>query len=154
MSKVYKKRVMINYPPTPPTQMVVRFENMEWKRWDSMIIHTPDFRPFEARICNLDEKWGKVSLSFNETIEDLTAWITLTMYPKTSLASRCTLVHNHLRIHFPFPRQGKSKHLFDIVNYNNVIVAQNEAKVWGTKVEILTDIVERKVFNPKQLKLF
>lgn len=156
MAKVYKKREYINYPSAPPIQETAKVERMEWKRGNSMIFHTPDFEPFEATIDSLQQNWvdGIVYLKFHADLASSLAWITLSIYPKMSFVSRCYLAHNDLRLHFPFPRPGKSRHRFDIVNYDNVIVTENEAKVSGVKVEILQSVAEKKVFNPVQLKLF
>lgn len=154
MAKVYKKKEFLGNIPTPPPQTVAKFEEMEFRKGNSMIIHTPDFEPFEARIKFANEKWGGVTLEFSEKLLGLTAWIHLIMDPKGSLASRCTLAHCRLRIFFPFQRPGLSKHQFDITNYDNVIVTENEARVWGTKVELLPRVAERKIFNPKQLNIF
>lgn len=157
MAKVYKKREYVNYPPTEPIHKVARCKGREWVRGNSMIIYTPDFEPFEA-IIGEPLQHGIESIAYvsfrSIIIDNQTAWINLTITPKVSLSSICHLEHNRLRIHFPFPRPGKSKHLFDIVEYGNVIVTENEARVSGVKVQILQSVVEKKVFNPKQLKLF
>lgn len=157
MATVYKKREYVgNTQPAPPPQRKAKVDGKEWIRGNNMVIHTPDFEPMEVRIDHVQQTYtdGIAGLKFQTYINGVWAWITLTITPKMALASRCYLAHNDLHIHFPFPRPGKSKHQFDIVKYDNVIVTENEVRVWVSKVEPLQSVAEKKVFNPKQLKLF
>lgn len=152
----YAKRQLISCQEAPPPQEFIEHQGMIFRRKQSLIFHTPDFPAFETTVRSVQQtyKEGIAHLDLSANVEDLLVWIIVSMYPKTSLLNTCTLAHNTLRLHFPTPRKGKSKNLFDIINYDNVIVTENEVKVSGVKVVQLPSIAERKVFNPKQLSLF
>lgn len=156
MGKVYKKREL-NFRHSPPIQETAKIDSREFRRGNSMIIYTPDFEPFEAVIDEPLQRGGNgiVYLSFRPlVIADFAAWVSIRIAPKISIASIGHLEHSFLRIHFPISRLKKDKHQFDMVDYSNVTVTESEARVSSVKTEVFKQILERKVFNPRQLEIF